>query len=1266
MNGLKIFTYILLAACVISSCKQFSGKPVLAIISTHIVLSPSEFELAAQKYKSNFHIKIYNPENFSAAEVAKADLVMCESLGARISILQSKFDSIKAKTKILFIDTPGATGNTDEKHSRVVKKYWDSANTENFEGMLSYVGNQFFNLNIPLKDAKEFPKHGFYYTGRDSLFSSLSSYLQWYSKNSRHFYNPDSITIGLVYYQSSFVKKDLLVIDALIKDIESKGHNVITLLAKGSFQIDSFFMQDNIAKVDAIIYGGMFLDFANPERGKMSARKLDVPILIGATSNRQTIKEWEDGSGGFSPDMTSRFFFTEKDGAFEPMMIGALAKDKNGKTYTEPINYQISWRVNRALNWAKLKKKNNAHKKIVITYYSEGSGKANVGGDIDAYLNVPGSIINLLKAFRQKGYFTGNAPIPTSKQLSESMSLHASNVGSWAGEELSKRSLTKNQKSIKIPVTQYLQWFQHYPKKLQDEVIAKWGAPPGNMMILSDSSGQKEFIIPIIEYGNIILAPHPNWGLQENNDLIYGTAAIPPNHAYIAFYEWMKQQNQTDVFLTLFTQLSLMPGKQEGPSANDFVGKLIGDVPHITVAPLMSGSAVKNKRRASALTIGYMNELTEASLDDSLKQIKRMIDDRKVAANPQIKNSLTAKIITAAEYKLKKRVKNDSNEEVYILNIEKYLLQLISTKIPDGTHVLGEVPAGGKLQRLLNAMLGKDLNKVSKSDSSYQKLLNTRKAYINNISRSTDEVTNILHAMNGGYVEAGPSDDIVRNPESLPSGRNPYSINDKNIPSKEAWETGKRMADRLLTDFENKHGKGSYPKKVAFVLWSTEITNSQGVMESEIMYLMGVTPVWNNKGQVMGAELIPASMLKRPRIDVLITTSGTYRDHFADKIALLDTAVKIASAVNDSNNWVRHHSLKYQQSLHLKDIKQTSGRIFSTAMGAYSTNLEFAVEKGDSWTNDTTLSDLYLKRMGNAYGNIDTANQSALFALNIKDVDAAAFSRSSNVLGMMDHPMVAAYYGAINLAVKNTSGRIPDMYINDLADKHNGNVTTLQDFYHKEMDSRYLNPAWIKGMQEKGYDGARFMEAFTENLMLWDVTKNDMVTDDDWNEVYETYMNDKLHLGLNEFFDKNNPYAKQGIMLHMLEAAEKGYWTASEKQLQTLASGVAGSIEKHGPTCNTTVCNSVNTKKFVKHILEKIPGGDIAAGKYEAAINKLNSPSRKELNTHSGQTQVKGYAIEEKIMKKNDETPIAFWLSISVICIIVVSGFYYELRYNRR
>ncbi|MEX2594165.1 MAG: cobaltochelatase subunit CobN, partial [Anditalea sp.] len=318
--------------------------------------------------------------------------------------------------------------------------------------------------------------------------------------------------------------------------------------------------------------------------------------------------------------------------------------------------------------------------------------------------------------------------------------------------------------------------------------------------------------------------------------------------------------------------------------------------------------------------------------------------------------------------------------------------------------------------------------------------------------------------------------------------------------------------------------------------------------------LMGAEPVWNSKGQVMDVRIIPDSLLRRPRIDVLVTTSGTYRDHFMDKIQLLDKAVKLVTIIQSPSNWVRNHALEYQEALGLKTVDQGTQRIFSTSPNTYSTNIEFAIEDGESWENDSTLSNLYIDRMANSYGqNANSEYQKELFTENIMDVEAAAFGRSSNVHGIMDHPMVASYFGAINLAVKNKTGKNPDLYINDVSDPGEAKTVKLEEFYQKELRSRYLNPNWIKNMQDQGYEGARYMQGFTENLLAWDITHTDMVTQADWDAVFDTYVNDKNKLGLNAYFEKHNPFAQKELIHTLQEANSKGYWAPSEKQQEIIA-----------------------------------------------------------------------------------------------------------------
>lgn len=1305
MKRIKSIFLLLLVTITIVNCR-FSKKPSLAIVSPHLELNPYAFKQAAKGFENKMQTDVYGLSGsedvpvFSVKELSKHDLVIFESLGTRISILKPQIDSIKAKTKVLFLNTPLAKGNVKESKYPEVSKYWINGNEENYKGLLSYLANKVFRLNVTVKAPLVYPENGFYHPASQVLFKSSATYFNWYNKHLKTGTDSSKPVIGIVFYQTNYIRKDLAHVDALIKSIEAHGGKAVALMQKSGFKLDSFFMDHGKPVVDVVLYGGMYLNFAHPEKGRAAAARLDVPLLGSATHYLKTPGQWEKDKGGFSPEMTDRFYFTERDGVFEPMIVGADQKMENGDRKIVAIQHQVDWRVERAIAWANLRRKSNAKKKIVFTYYSEGSGKANVGGDIDAYLDVQQSLVHILNRLKKEGYNVGNQPLPDAKELTKQMALHASNVGSWAPAELKKRML--NGDFIRITDDQYQNWLAAYPITKQKEIKKTWGTGLGKIMTITEASHHHAFIIPVIKFGNITLVPHPNWGLQDNEKLIYGKNEIPPSHAYLAFYEWMKRVEKPDALVSLFTQLSLMPGKLEGPSSEDWNGRLIGNIPHISLVPLIANGGVANKRRASALTIGYMTEITRAGLTDSLKQLSDVLADWNVATNLVLKNKIKNKVValiqkTGITADMGLGAETDVNSDEFLNRCILYINKLSKAKMASGGHIFGVGPTGAIQREMLEEMMGTDFTKLlsgktkdqeksgkqiieqvangagadkiatkyfHKKDTNVLNQLKLIRIYQHNLRNASQESDQLINALNAKYISTGPGDDPIRNPESLPSGRNPYSINIKSIPTKEAWLVGKRMADQLLIQFEKKHGKGKIPKKVAFVLWSAEVTNNQGVNEAEIMYLMGVKPVWNDKGKVMDVALIKAEELGRPRIDVLITTSGTYRDHFYGNMKMLDRAVKLAAKQKEATNEVRNHTLAYQKQLALDAVEKATYRVFSSNQGAYSTNLEFAAEKGESWKSDTTLSNLYLKRMSHVYGeDADASLQSALFELNIKDVDAAAFSRSSSVYGVLDHPMVAAYFGAYNLAVKNTTGKQPDLFINDLQDTSGAEVTPLNEFFHTELRSRYLNPKWMKGMMTHGYDGARYMQSFTENMMLWDVTTPDLVTDQDWNGVYDTYVNDKHHTGIKKYMEEQNPYAAQAMFSTLLEASEKGYWKASEKQLAALATSVAGSVVKNGAACNTAVCNSPKLARYISKIVDRVPGGKLLSAGYTKTLARLKGTGAGgKSGTNGIENQVSGQQmVEEKTAVKsgNEKTgKLASVLLMVSIIVIFIAGFF--------
>ncbi|MCK4458501.1 MAG: cobaltochelatase subunit CobN, partial [Methanosarcinales archaeon] len=427
-------------------------------------------------------------------------------------------------------------------------------------------------------------------------------------------------------------------------------------------------------------------------------------------------------------------------------------------------------------------------------------------------------------------------------------------------------------------------------------------------------------------------------------------------------------------------------------------------------------------------------------------------------------------------------------------------------------------------------------------------------------------------ALDGRYIPPCPNGDPVRNPDALPTGRNLCTFDERLIPTEEAWDVGKELTDQLLAQRVNETGK--YPRKAAFLLWSIETSRHQGTMESEILYLLGVKPIWNTKGRVIDVELINSSDLLRPRIDVVVTTSGAYRDMYSSKIKLIDKAVRLAVQANDMEypNYVNESSeliyaaLMATENYTCEDARNLSmARIFSPHPDSYTTGLQNAIPASNTWNDTGSLANLYIDRMSYAYGeDVWGEHLSDLFKENLDGVEVCVFSRSSNVYGVLDHPEVAAYFGGLSMAIESISGDAPDMYINNLRDANDPDVETLSHFMNRELRTRYFNPKWIEGMMEHGYDGTRYMAQFITDLGIWDVVMPDLVTDAMWGEAHDVYVGDKYELGMAEHFSSNNPYAYQSITADMLDMIRTGYWDAPEVVTQTLVTEYVKSVVEHG------------------------------------------------------------------------------------------------------
>ncbi|MCC4765552.1 cobaltochelatase subunit CobN [Methanosarcina sp. DH1] len=506
--------------------------------------------------------------------------------------------------------------------------------------------------------------------------------------------------------------------------------------------------------------------------------------------------------------------------------------------------------------------------------------------------------------------------------------------------------------------------------------------------------------------------------------------------------------------------------------------------------------------------------------------------------------------------------------------------------------------------------------------------LTTAQEYAEKLGESKNEIQQVLKALDGKYIEPNIGGDPILRPDTLPSGRNFYAFDEQLLPTKQSWELGKEMANQTIEAYQAEH-EGQYPKKIGLVLWAGESTRNEGVTEAEIFYLLGVKPVWDDDGEeVIDVELINSSELGRPRIDVLVQISGLYRDTFPHKVELIDKAVYLAYNDPDNQygedeerpapkyisydpeentNYVRENTndlfLVLNESVQNETASMTVAllRVFGPEDGTYGTGLANVVSASNSSTSE--LAELYINRMSYVYGEyvwgesvaeilsqfqVDSSsvNNTEIFKNNLEDVGTTVLSRSSSTYGVLDNSDAFEYLGGLNLAVSSVSGVYPDSYIMNLQNSGSEEIETLSEYLTREIITRSLNPKYIEGMLESGFEGVSQLSEFVENLWGWEDTNPDLISDDVWTQVYETYIADSE---LSSELKESNPYAYQSMTARMLETARQGNWEASDEVIESLATEYAESVVEDGVACCHHTCGNPTLNSYVAGLVS-VPG----------------------------------------------------------------------------
>ncbi|MGW7052049.1 cobaltochelatase subunit CobN [Streptomyces sp. NPDC054887] len=426
------------------------------------------------------------------------------------------------------------------------------------------------------------------------------------------------------------------------------------------------------------------------------------------------------------------------------------------------------------------------------------------------------------------------------------------------------------------------------------------------------------------------------------------------------------------------------------------------------------------------------------------------------------------------------------------------------------------------------------------------------------LARTTDEIGNILHALDGGYVPAGPSGSPTRGLVNvLPTGRNFYSVDPKAIPSRLSWEVGQALADSLVARYLA--DTGDYPKSVGLTVWGTSAMRTQGDDIAEILALLGCRPVWDDASRrVTGFEVVPLDELGRPRIDVTVRISGFFRDAFPHVVGLIDDAVRAVAELDEpaDRNFVRAHA--DEDTAEHGDRRRATARIFGSKPGAYGAGLLPLID-ARNWRSDADLAEVYAVWGGYAYGRgLEGKAARGDMETAFRRIAVAAKNVDTREHDLVDADDYFQYHGGMVAMVRHLTGDSPEAYVGDSATPDQVKTRTLGEETHRVFRARVVNPRWMAAMRRHGYKGAFEMAATVDYLFGYDATAGVV---DDW--MYEKLSSEYVFDPENrDFMKKSNPWALRGITERLLEAAERGLW--AEPDADTLERLRATYLELEG------------------------------------------------------------------------------------------------------
>ncbi|KAH8093482.1 ligase [Aureococcus anophagefferens] len=1040
----------------------------------------------------------------------------------------------------------------DAKSFMMSFQYWLGGSPENLQSMIMSLATTYVPAVADAADASALdaegliaepvllPDKGIWHPLGPEVYQDVNEYFNWYETTHAPAAGlaEDAPVVGVVLQKSHINTGDAGHYVSLISELEARGAKVVCIYSGGldfSGPVKEYFYRVGGVAVDSVINLTGFALVGGPAsqdhpKAVETLKGLGVPYLCAVPLVFQSFQEWEASELGLHPvQVALQVSLPELDGAIEPI-IYAGREGATGKSV--PLDDRISVLAQRSLKWATLRRKENKDKKVAVTIFSFPPDKGNVG--TAAYLDVFGSILAVAKELKARGYDLGD----TDPDAME-------------------------------------------PGDLMDMVLndkeAKFDSPNLNVNLLVFGA----------KFGNVFVGVQPSFGYEGDPMRLLFSKSASPHHGFAAYYTYLESVFEADAVLHFGTHGSLefMPGKQVGMSGECYPDRLAGTIPNLYYYAANNPSeATIAERRSYAATISYLTPPAEnAGLYKGLKELSELVSSyqglrENEARGPSIVNSIISAAYTCnldkdirdlpADDFDSKTVDLEARDNV-VGAVYRRLMEIESRLLPMGLHTVGVRPAEEAiatlvsiaeidrpeddilgLPRILANAKGRKLEEIYRNanegilgDELLQQITEATRPSAPWSSPTTSSAP--WWMLSTAPTSSRPGGDPIRNPAVLPTGKNMHA-RPQSIPTTAAVECANRVVEKPRAPRARQRRA---PESVAFTLWGTDNIKTYGESLAQVLGLVGVRPVPDALGRVNKLELIPLEELGRPRVDVVVSCSGVFRDLFINQMNLLDRAVKMAAEADEplDQNYVRKHAMEQAEEMGVS--VREARRVFSNAAGSYSANAGLAIENG-GWESESQLQEQFIGRKGFAF-NADKpgmmTQSTDMFKAALSTVDVTFQNLDSSEISISD---VSHYYDSDPTKVVaglRKDGKKPSSMMADTTTA-NAQVRSLSETVRLDARTKLLNPKFYEGMLASGYEGTREITKRLRNTMGWSATAGE-VDNFVYEDANDTFIKDEA---MQKRLLETNPNAFRDMVTTFLEANGRGYWDTDEENLERL------------------------------------------------------------------------------------------------------------------